>query len=146
MIPQFPTNTRTTIDAIINQIARDVIFYVVDTLSGCYSCNLDPITNTSQDSYCEVCSGEYWIPTYSSWTVSGHIFWGQEQQGWVTGGQLDVGDCLVKFMHTQAAEDIVHNAEFVIVDGRELDVDKVTLRGVPEINRILVKLKEKEKV
>ncbi len=74
------------------------------------------------------------------------MFWGQEQRDWVTGGYIDTGDCLVKFMHTQAAEDIVHNAEYVIVDGRELDVNKITLRGSPDVNRILVKLKEKEKV
>lgn len=146
MLPQFPSNTRTIIDAIINQIARPVTFYIVETLSGCFSCELDPITNTSIDSYCEICSGEYWIPTFSAWTVSGHVLWGQEQQGWVTGGLLDVGDCLVKFMHTDAAEEIVNNAKHVIVDGREMDVDKVTLRGVKEINRILVKLKEKEKI
>lgn len=145
-LPQFPNNTREQIEEIINQIARDVTFYVVESLSGCYSCELDPITNTSIDSYCEICSGEYWIPTYSGWTVSGHVFWGKEHQGWVTGGQIDGGDCLVKFMHTQAAEDVVHTAEFVIVDGRVMDVDKITLRGVPEINRILVTLKEKEKV
>lgn len=146
MLPVFPTNTREQIEYIINQVARDITFYVVETLSGCYSCDLDPKTNTSIDSFCEVCSGEYWIPTYSGWTVSGHVFWGQEQRDWVTGGYIDTGDCLVKFMHTQAAEDIVHNAEYVIVDGRELDVNKITLRGSPDVNRILVKLKEKEKV
>jgi hypothetical protein len=63
----------------------------------------------------------------------------------MTGGMIDNGDCMVKFMHTAEAEQIVSEAHYVIVDDREMDVKDIILRGVPTVNRILVKLKEKEK-
>ena len=141
-----PEISRAVIQAMHDQIARAVTFYVVESVSGCYLCSLDPITGTSTDSFCTLCSGEYWIPTYSGVTYSGKVTWGtSEEKEWMTGGLVDNGDCLVTILHTPAAEQVVFDSEYVRVDGRELDVDKITLRGVPEVNRILVKLKEKER-
>jgi hypothetical protein len=145
MIPQFPSNTRDTIEQIIHSIGRPVTFHVVATTSGCYLCSLDPITETSTDSFCPICGGSYWIPTYTGIMYSGKISWGSEQKDWSTGGYIDVGDCLVTIMHDAAAERTVFSSEFVTVDGRELNTKKVIIRGVPEINRILVTLKEKER-
>lgn len=145
MLPVFPSDTRVQIEEIINQIGREVTFYLVETLSGCYSCNLDPFTNTSMDSYCEVCSGQYWIPTYSGWSTTAHVLWGHsEDNDWHTGGIVENGDCMVKFMHSQEAEQVVFSSAYVEVDGRTLNVSKINLRGVPEINRILVTLIERE--
>lgn len=145
-LPVFPSNTRETIEQIIDMIGRDVTFYIVDTLSGCNLCTLDPISNTSTDSFCPTCSGEYWIPIYSGWTVKSHVTWGRsEDKAWMTGGIIDDGTATVKFMHTPEAEEIVHSAEWVVVEDREMDVDGITLRGVPEVNRIIVKVKEKER-
>ena len=146
MLPVFPSDTRIQIEAIINMIGRNVTFYVVETISGCYSCELDPISNTSIDSYCEVCSGQYWIPTYSGWDVKAHVLWGHsEDNEWSTGGIVENGDCMVKFMHTPSGEMIVHSSKFVEVDGRTLNVSKINIRGVPEYNRILVTLRERER-
>jgi hypothetical protein len=123
-----------------------ITFYNVVTLSGCWLCNYDPISNTSTDSYCPVCSGQFWIPTYSGTTVKAHVTYGTvDDKSWTTGGMVDNGSIEVKFMHTQELEDLVDDAKYFIVDGRELDVKKIILRGVPEINRILVQLKEKER-
>jgi hypothetical protein len=146
MLPQFPLDTRETISGIIDMIGREVTFYNVVSLSGCYACSLDPISNTSTDSYCQVCSGAYWIPTYSGTTVKAHVTFGSvEDKDWATGGMVDNGEIQVKFMHTPAVEELVQDAKYFVVDGREMDVRNVTLRGVPEVNRILVKLKEKER-
>jgi hypothetical protein len=88
----------------------------------------------------------YWINTYSGWATTAHVTWGRsEDRDWQTGGMIDNGQCSVKFMHTPEAEEVVHNAEYVIVDDREMDVEKIILRGVPEVNRIIVNLKEKER-
>lgn len=146
MLPLFPDNTREIITDIIDMIGRDVTFYVVTSISGCSLCSLDPVSNTSTDSFCPTCSGEYWIPTYSGWVTTAHVTWGRsEDKQWVTGGMVDDGTVTAKFMHTADAEEIVHNAKYVIVDDREMDVVDIILRGVPAVNRIIVKLKEKEK-
>lgn len=145
-LPPFPANTRQLIEEMISYDGRDVTFYIITTVSGCDSCNLDPLTNTSVDSYCATCSGMYWIPFYSGWTVTAHVTWGRSEDiQWVTGGMIDNGECQVKFMHTDEAERVVFSSQWVDVDGREMDIDRIILRGVPEINRILVKLKEKER-
>ena len=146
MIAPFPTTTREIIEDIIDEDGRAVSFYVVGSRTGCSVCSLDPITDTSTDSYCETCGGGYWINTYSGWETTAHVTWGKsESRAWETGGMIDNGDCSVKFMHTASGEMIVYSSEYAIVDEREMDVEKVILRGVPEINRIIVLLKEKEK-
>lgn len=147
-IAPFPsvTKSRETIEAMIREIGREVTFYVIATISGCSLCSLDPITNTATDSFCPSCAGEYWIPVYSGVTYSGKVSWGlSEQKDWVTAGLIDTGDCQVTIMHTADAERVVHSSEYVIVDNREMDVKNIILRGVPQINRILIALKEKER-
>lgn len=147
MLPLFPSNTRDIIEQIIDMDGRQVTFQVF-TYSGCQDCNLDPISGNSTDSYCPTCSGEYWIGTVSGWDVTAHVTWGKsEEKSWETGGMLDNGDCTVKFMHTPEAEEIVHAAKYVIVDDRTMVAipGGIILRGVPEVNRIIVKLREKER-
>jgi Zn finger protein HypA/HybF involved in hydrogenase expression len=130
----------------IGMDGRPVTFYVVDSVLACPDCNLDPITDTSTDSFCPTCSGEYWIPTYSGATMSGHVTWGKsESRAWETGGMLDNGDVTVKVMHTAEREEIIHSSQFVVVDDREMDIKNILLRGVPSVNRIIVALKEKER-
>lgn len=146
MIAPFPSNTRDVINDIINEDGRPVSFFVVDTVTACPACTLDPVSDTSTDSFCPTCSGMYWIYTYSGWEVVAHVTWGKsESRAWETGGMLDNGDCTVKFIYSGGYEDIVHSSQYVIVDGREMDVERIILRGVPEVNRIIVSLKEKER-
>jgi hypothetical protein len=146
MVIPFPTNTRTQIEAIINEDGRPVTFYVVESVEACDVCSLGPISETSTDSFCPSCSGEYWLPTYSGWAVTAHVTWGKhDEKAWETGGMIDNGECSVKFMHTSSAEEIVHSSQYVIVDDRTMDISKIILRGVPEVNRIIVVLKERER-
>jgi hypothetical protein len=146
MLPPFPSNTRDLIEQMIDYDGREITIYTVTSLSGCYNCNLDPVSNTSTDSWCPVCSGEYWIPTYSGTDIKAHVTYGAvENKDWVTGGMIDNGQIQVKFMHSAELEEIVHDSKFFVVDGREMNVSKIILRGVPEVNRILVQLKEKER-
>ena len=142
MIFTFPSDTADSIDAIRGAIGRDVTFSI-PTISACSVCTLDPITNTSTDSFCTTCSGEYWIETYTPVVVSAHVTWGySEQLGWVTGGQLAEGDCRVQIKYTTVNLNAVDTAKFVTVDGKKLTVIKKILRGVKQLNRILVDLKE----
>lgn len=141
----WPSDTVTVIDNIRDAIGRDITWYVVASSTACPICNLDPITNTSTNSFCPTCSGEYWIPVYSGVVTKAHITWGfSEQLGWVTGGQLPEGDCRVQIKNTITNLDAVDRSIWVEVDNRRLEVLKKILRGVQDINRILVDLKEIE--
>ncbi len=134
------------VDAIRDAIGRETMWWIIASVSGCSVCNYDPVNDASTDAFCPVCSGEYWIPTYSGVSISGHITWGHsEQLGWQSGGQMFEGDCRVQIKYTEDNLNAVDNAKWVEVDGRIMQIVKKILRGVQTINRILVDLIEKNK-
>lgn len=145
MLAPWPTNTREVISGIIDEIGRDVEIWYVWSSYACPVCTLDPITDTSNDSFCPTCSGEYWIDVMSGVEELAHVTWkfdfGNEFQ---TGGRNFIGDARVKFMHTDEMEDLVKEAKYLIVDGKTMNVERTTLLGAPQINRIILDLKEKE--
>lgn len=132
------------IDDIRNRIGRDVSFYTL-TVSGCSVCSLDPNTNTSTDSYCVACNGEYWIPTFTENIINAHVTWGKADEfNWVSGGTFLDGDCRlqIKFSETNAL--ILDSTDYVMVDDRKLRIKNIIPRGVPDINRLLINLVEEE--
>jgi hypothetical protein len=143
----FPSNTPSIISSIIDAIGREVTFYT-PTLSGCTAsgCSLDPITDTSTNSFCTVCSGSYWIKTFSGYTVKAHVTWKfADFNEWQTGGYVFAGDGIIKVMYSGGIETIIENADYAIVDDKEVNIEKITLLGVPSINRVICDFKEKEK-
>ena len=146
MLITFPTDTKQTIDAIRKAIGRDIIFYLQTSVSGCYACSLDPVNDTSTDSFCTVCSGVYWIPTYPNEVVNAHVAWKPfDKLRWVTGGQYYDGDCLAQIEYTELNKTLTEPKTVVVIDNKQMYVETRYFRGVPEINRILIGLKEKEK-
>lgn len=146
MLSLFPSNTKEQIEQMISMDGRLVTFYVPTEPSGCPICSLDPITQTSTDSFCPICSGSYWIYIFSGWDTTAHVTWGRsEDRDWQTGGMIDNGDCTVKFIFSGWMQEIIDDADYVVVDGRKMDIQRTILRGVPEINRVIVQLKEQEK-
>jgi len=140
----FPSDTREVINSIRGAIGRDVSFLSKQT-TACSGCSLDPSTNTSVNPFCPVCDGYGYIITYSGTTLSGHVLWGKsEETKWETGGVYPEGDCRVQIEHTNASVTVVDNASYVSIDDRRLRITKVILRGVPDINRILIDLMEEE--
>lgn len=134
------------IDGIRTAIGRVVTFYTVASSIACPDCSLDPITNTSTDPFCTVCSGIHWTPVYTASGIKAHITWGNaDQLNWVTGGQFFDGDCRVQIKYTSEHLEIADNARYLVVDNKELTIKSKILRGVPEINRIILDLLEKEK-
>jgi hypothetical protein len=134
------------IDGIRNYIGRDVIFYTLGGRTACSGCSLDPVTDTSTDSFCTVCGGVYWIPTYSGYTISGHITWGHaDELGWWSAGQIFEGDCRVQVKYTDTVATIVDNTEYAHVDGKVMTIKNIIYRGVRELNRILIDMMEKER-
>jgi len=145
MIISFPENTEDVINAIRTAIGRDVIFCVVASATACTLCDLDPVTNTSTDSFCLECNGDYWIPVFSGVTILGHISWGKsDQMRWETGGMWYEGSCGVQIEYTPENLATVNSAIYVTVDEKEMEIRKKMMRGVQNINRILLDLIEKE--
>lgn len=141
----YPTNTRSIIESIINSIGRNVTFYSA-TLSGCTAsgCGLDPVTDTAINSFCTVCSGEYWIPTWSGDDIKAHVTWkfsGEDE--FHTGGTVFLGDGIIKVMYSGPYMNIINSADYVLVDGKQVDIQRVTLLGVPSVNRIILDFKER---
>lgn len=125
-------------------IGRDVEFFYVYSSMACPVCELDIVTNTSVDSFCTVCSGEYWIPIYSGVTMSAHVTWKFNYENEFQTGGIDlIGDARVKVIHTDERESIIQNSKYLMVDEKTMNIEKTTLLGTP-VNRIVVDVKEKE--
>ena len=138
----FP-DTVEVIDAIRSGIGRDVIFYS-GIITTCSACSLDPVTNTSTNPFCLPCGGEHYITVFTGITLTGHITWGSSDSvGWVTGGQMMEGDCRVQIKYTVLNEDIVNDTEYLVVDGKTMEIKKRIMRGVKQLNRILLELIER---
>jgi hypothetical protein len=140
------------VDSIRDAIGRDTTWYVVASSIACPTCIADgdlydPVTQTSTDSFCPTCSGSYYIPVYSGTVINGHITWAySEQLSWPTGSKQFEGDVRIQIKYTEANINTVNIAKWVEVDGRQMEIKKKSLRGVKNINRILVDLLEKDKL
>jgi hypothetical protein len=138
MLITFPSDTKQVIDAIRAAIGRPVDFYQ-EIRTPCSACTIDPVTDTSTNSFCLVCSGEGYIVTYSGTTISGHITQGPiDGLQWATGGQYYDGDCRVQVEYTPGNITVIDNASYIMVDGKKFDIRKKILRGVKEINRFII--------
>jgi hypothetical protein len=140
----WPTNTGDVIDSIRNVIGREVLAYL-PTISGCYNCSLDPVTNTSINSFCPICHGEYWIKVFSGYSVTAHVLWGTaDNLNWSSGGQIFEGDCSIQVKYTPDNLAVIASGEYYKVDGKILYKDNIAFRGAPTPNRIIIRLKEKD--
>jgi hypothetical protein len=132
-------------EIINNSTGRDVdIFYVYSTYE-CPACNLDPITQTSTDSFCETCSGVYFIPVWSGIMWSGHVTWKYDfKNEFETGGRVFIGDVQTKFVYETERESILKTPKtYLVVDDITVDIIKTTQLGNP-INRLVVHCKERQ--
>lgn len=143
MIITFPTNTREIINAIRSGIGRTITFYR-EVKTPCSGCSIDPITDTSTDSFCIICNGNGYVYSYSGYPVLAHITHGPiNDLDWRTGGQIFLGDGKVQIEYTQANDEITEDAKYVVVDQLEFTIDTKNYRGVPELNRIVLDLKKR---
>src|SRR3990172_13235584 len=145
-IPPFPARTRDVIESIIDEIGRDVTFVTSTTVACTYSGDsLDPVTNTSTNSFCPVCSGIWFIPTLSGTNIKAHVTWKYaDQDEFHTGGWVFLGDGIVKVMYSGPYMDIINAADYMIVDEKQVDIQKITLLGIPSINRVILDYKQRE--
>jgi hypothetical protein len=137
----FPS-TRDTINEIRDAIGRGVIFFT-EVKEDCPACTLNPLTQKSLDPFCLVCSGEGYLTSYTETTISGHISHNpSEGLLWYGGGYIIDGDCRVQIEYTEENVEVINTCKYVRVDGKNYRIAHQTKRGVQEINRILLDLKE----
>jgi len=140
----WPDDTVTIINNIRNAIGRDIEFQYVVSSYECPDCNLDPVTDTSDNSFCPTCSGEYWIDVISGYSTIAFISWGpSDRLRWESGGTLSDGVCVVQVELTDTIEDIIPKTTCVVVDSRIMEIKKSMRRGVQPLNRVLLSLIER---
>lgn len=137
----FP-ETRTIKNQIRAAIGRYVIFYT-DVRTDCPICVVDPVTGESLDSFCPYCSGIGYTVVPSGTSILAHITNAPgDKPQFTQGGNWFDGDCRVQIEYTDANLSVVDAADRVIVDNKEYEIKHKHLRGVQELDRILVDLKQ----
>jgi hypothetical protein len=137
--------TASKVNAIRDAIGRMITIYV--TVSGipCSICNLEPVTNESTDPFCPVCNGYYWLTTISGYPILAHVtHLDTDQPNWTVGGTIFQGGSRIQLEYTMATLSAVDNAAYFMVDDRKFLEKNRALRGVPDINRIVITLKEQD--
>lgn len=144
----FPDTTE-IVDAIRGAIGR-IVSFMVETKTACTNpeCYLEPVTDTSTNSFCPICSGNYWIVSLSGVTTSGFITWGVNDVLWVPGGTHIDGDVRVQIKYMPELVTVMENTNslkigeklvnYMVVDNTLVKINKIQYRGTPEINRILI--------
>ncbi len=141
----WPNNTEETIDAIRNAIGRNITILVTVSGIACSICNLNPISNLSTDPFCPECGGTYWKNTTSGYVVNAHVAIGEIDLPWrVEGGYIQRGEALVQIKYTPQNLYAVEHAVHYVVDNKIYLQDDISYRGIPEINRMVITLKEQE--
>jgi len=145
MTIEFSTDCRSVINSIRETIGRPVTFYVT-TETLCSGCTLDPVSNTSTNSLCPICSGYGYERTISGYTVTAHITWGKSDiLNWQSAGQLFDGDCRLQVEYIPETITVLNLNPYVEVDGKKMKILNKIPRGVPTLNRILLGLEESDK-
>ena len=143
----FPSDTKDTIDEIRDAIGRTIIFNQFVTTSGCPTpgCSLDPVTQTSTNSFCPTCGGVYWINVYTGASVTAHVRWkSMDDAIRYPGGDIFEGECRAQIEYSAANITIINNSDTVQVDEKLMGIERVIYKGVPELNRIVLILNEEE--
>ncbi len=136
---RFPSNTRDIINQIRQAIGRVVVFTYENGYTTCPICNLDPTTGLSTNSFCTICSGNYYIPNILTSGILAHITWKPaNKENLIPAGLFIEGDVRVQIEHTDEHVFIVDNTIKMVVDGKDFEILEYEFRGVPEINRIVI--------
>lgn len=140
----FPKNTRSIIDQMREADGRQVIF-VSELKTDCPTCTIDPITGNSTNPFDPTCSGTGYIYTTSGTSILAHVTNKPlDALDWVRGGKLFEGDAMIQIAYTPENINLIETCAYVVVDGKNFEVKNKEPRGVAELNRVLVSLKERK--
>lgn len=132
---------------IIQAVGREFTLYTKSSGTPCPQCLssgwYDPVTNSSTNSFCTICQGEYWINIPSGTILTGHVKWViGEIPRWQPGGITPDGDCIITVLFSSGIENQVKNSLRFSVDNKDLTLKGYKLRGVKHPNRIIITLQQ----
>lgn len=129
------------IDFVREEIGRNVTFSVTAN-EACVLCvasgYYDTVNDTTFYFTCPVCDGNYYMSTQTETEVLARIHWVSDEQITATpGGKYFAGDCYIHIEPTyrQLAESAQNERGKVVVDGHDMQIDKIIPQGAPTINR-----------
>lgn len=137
----------TVLDGILDAVGRDFTLNVKTTGIACPLCvaggYLDPVTNTSTNSFCPSCYGSYYLNTTSGIVLNGHVRWkSAEIPRWYPGGIVPDGDCMITVTYSDDTRTNIERALNFEVDNKILSLKSYILKGAKTPNRIIILLKE----
>lgn len=138
---------RDVLSGILTAVGRSFILNMKSSGIACPLCSasgyLDPITNSSTNSFCPSCYGLYYLNTISGISISGHIRWtNSETPRWYPGGIIPDGDCIITVAYSDEIRSYIERSKNFVVDDRILSLKGYTLKGAKIPNRIIITLKE----
>ncbi len=139
----FPDNTKEIIDTIRGVIGRDITIYYATSGVTCSACDIDTVTGKSLDPFCLVCGGDGVVDEQLDVTVSAHVLWNTVNSLHNTpAGRIFTGDCKATVEYTDDIITIVEASDYFLVDDRKLFLVDYDLRGVKDVNRVAINLKQ----
>lgn len=147
MVITFPSDYSDKIDEIRDLLGRSVQINIPVSGIACAEpgCDLDPVTGLSTDQFCETCDGDYWINTTSGYSLTARVLY--KTVGipvWNPHGMLFDGDLQLRIKYSDDHLNYVETGESFVVDEKTYILKGYELRGVPDPNRIVISLIEKE--
>jgi len=135
------------LSGILKAVGRGFTINVKSSGSACPLClasgYLDPVTNSSTNSFCPSCYGLYYLNTPSGIPASGHVRWiNSEIPRQYPGGQIPDGDCIITVAYSDEIRSNIERAKSFTVDGKNLTLKSYTPRGAKVPNRIILTLKQ----
>jgi hypothetical protein len=128
------------IDAVREAIGRDVTFYHSSN-TACPLCTASGYLNPLGGSYyyqCPTCSGSGYTETTTSTVVNARIHWNNDEFRTATpGGKFYVGEATLGIdpSYLDLAERTQTESGKVVVDGHDMQIQKIVPVGAPIINR-----------
>jgi hypothetical protein len=140
----WPSNTKEIIDKIRGTIGRDITIHYPSSGITCSACATDPFTGNSIDPYCTVCGGDGIVTSGLEITISAHILWNRTNSHYnATAGEIFTGDCKATIdRDIDNIITIIETADYFLVDDEKLYLESYDPRGVQEINRLALQLKQ----
>jgi hypothetical protein len=138
----FP-DTGDIINSIREVVGREIEIHYTNSGVVCPTCSQDTLTGRSIDPFCITCGGEGYITTPVVASAIAHVRWTNAGNSYNSpAGKIDTGNCIVTLEYDATLPSIIKASDYFLVDDTKLYFIDYDLRGVKEINRIVVKLQE----
>jgi len=144
MIITFPSNTAEVINSIRETIGRNIEIHYTSSGEVCPTCTQDTLTGRSFNPFCGTCGGLGYVTTPITLSALAHVRWKNNiSDSYNTpAGKIDIGNCVVTLEYDATLPTIIETSDYFLVDDVKLYFTEYDLRGVKDINRIVIILQE----